>query len=412
MKIIADVKIKEAFVNLSAWSGEQMNLPQVSIIIPCYNAERYVGDAIESALSQKCTVQVIVVDDGSTDRSAEVVERYVPAVQLVRTPNHGIACARNVAIDLLKAPYALLLDNDDRLNQDALCQLLSAMQGSQQRVVYGRFQGWNHDMTRRLAIPRLASLKPHPFEFLSCQDFTPPGAVLFPTSAFDKVGKLDQAVAGCDDWDFLMRLARAGLTFHGINKVVFHYRRLASSASNRPRHMLDAGLEVIRRAHHPDVRVHDDNFPTGLPIESLAQKQFLWGADCFALAAVRGISAEIDDVFANIPVPPNPCWETFTVTVRKMLVWHCQPYRDGTTDPFRDGLIQSARYLKQRLSAFDPHSQACKSLIYPDFTQLIKRPGPRKAVRLWSEWRAAKSILAAIGDDPDDAPMSTPESAS
>jgi len=372
--------------------------PQVSIIVPCYNAERYVGEAIESALSQDCTVQVIVVDDGSTDGSVEVIQRYEPAVQLVRKQNQGIANARNAAIALLQAPYALLLDNDDRLASDALAQLLGTMLGSQQRVVYGRFQGWNEDMTQRLAEPRLASLNPDPFVYLSRHDFTPPGAVLFPTSAFDRIGQFDQTVAGCDDWDFLIRLARIGFEFEGINKVVFHYRRLSSSASNRPRHMLDAGLEVIRRAHAPDARVRDDKFPAGLPDDTLAQKKFLWAADCFALAAVRGNPTEMDEVFSSTPIPSNPCWKTFAVNVRKQLAWHCQPYGNGTSDPFRDGLINAARYLGQQLPQFVPRSELCNALIYPDFVQLAKHPGPRKALRLLKEWREAKSVLAALGE--------------
>jgi len=372
--------------------------PQVSIIIPCYNAERFVGEAIESALSQDCTVQVIVVDDGSTDRSAEVVQGYEPAVQLVRSSNQGIAKARNAAIAMSSAPYALLLDHDDRLAGDALKHMLAAMQGSQRRVVYGRFQGWNEEMTQRLAVPSLAALNPHPFEYLSQHDFSPPGAMLFPGSAFGRVGPLDQAVAGCDDWDFLVRLARGGYEFVGIQHIVFHYRRLGSSASNRPCQMLAAGLEVIRRAHAPDTRVANDQFPAGLPEHFLPHKQFLWGADCFALAAVRGDTAEMDEVFGGVPIPIDPCWKTFAVNVRRMLAWHCQPYRREDFDPFQEGMIRAACFLAKKLPQFRPRSELCNALIYPDFAQLVKRPGPRKAFRLLQEWRAGKSVLAALGD--------------
>ena len=374
-----------------------MNSPHVSIIIPCYNAERYIGDTIESALSQECLVQVIVVDDGSTDDSVRHVRRYEPAVELIRTENRGIAAARNAALELVRAPHFLLLDHDDRLAEHALRRLLTAADQSERRVVYGQFQGWNQDMTRRLAVPELQLLAPTPFEFLSRQDFTPPGAVLFPTGAISRIGEFDQSVAGCDDWDFLMRLARAGDEFVGIRQVVFHYRRLSSSASNQPIRMLRAGVEVIRRAHAPDERINDDQFPLGLASDEMEQKQLLWAADCFALAAVRGNQDEMQEVFDHFPRPHDPDWKSFACTFRKMLAWHTQPYCDDRESPFRDGLVEGSRFLADNVAEFQRGSEPFRCLVYPNFAELVAHPGPRKAIRLLKEWFEARSVVAALG---------------
>ena len=354
------------------------------------------GEAILSAVSQNSNLQVIVVDDGSTDGSLEEIEKYASQVELLRTANQGIADARNRAIEKVQAPYTLLLDHDDRLAPGAVETLLLPMQNSQDRVTYGRFEGWDATMTRRLAVPALAGLAPDPMQYLSQGDFTPPGAILFPSSAFQRVGLLDQSVAGCDDWDFLVRLARSGYDFHGIDRVVFHYRRLATSASNRPQQMLAAGLEVIGRAHAPDDRVQQDRYPEGLAAEFMLAKQFLWGADCFALSAVRGQESEMEEVFCRIPQSEESCWYSFVLHIRQMLAWHCQPYGQRDTDPFGNGLFRAAQFLQQKLSTFEYGSKLWNALLYPGFSELLRRPGPRKAVRLIKEWRQGKSVSTRL----------------
>ena len=168
------------------------------------------------------------------------------AVQLLRTTNRGVSQARNAAIELLKAPYTLPLDADDRLVPGAVQHLLAAMNGKQDRLVYGRFQSWNTDMTKPLSQASLLRLRPNPFNYLSRPNFSPPGAILFPTSAFGRVGGFDHSLAVGEDWDFWIRLARIGLQFVGTKKVVFHYRRQPSSASNQPLRALTDGIEVIR----------------------------------------------------------------------------------------------------------------------------------------------------------------------
>src|SRR5437870_5008653 len=86
----------------------------VSIVIPCHNYARYVGEAIESALAQTHQpVEVVVVDDGSTDASKDVVSGY--AVTLLAQPNRGVCAAANAGIRASRGEFVLRLDADDRL---------------------------------------------------------------------------------------------------------------------------------------------------------------------------------------------------------------------------------------------------------------------------------------------------------
>ena len=88
--------------------------PLVSVIIPAYNAERYLAEAIESAFSQTyLPVEVIVVNDGSKDGTEAVARRYLPRIKFASQPNGGISKARNTAIEMSEGAFLALLDADD-----------------------------------------------------------------------------------------------------------------------------------------------------------------------------------------------------------------------------------------------------------------------------------------------------------
>src|SRR5919112_4207473 len=92
----------------------------VSVIIPCYNQARFLGEAIESVLSQTYPhFEVVGVDDGSTDNTSEVASRY-PGVRCIRQENRGLAEARNAGIRHSRGSHLVFLDADDRLLPGAL----------------------------------------------------------------------------------------------------------------------------------------------------------------------------------------------------------------------------------------------------------------------------------------------------
>ena len=100
-----------------------MTRPVVSVIVPLYNLRQFVAEAIESALAQTLPpdeVEVIVIDDGSTDGGGEVVERYLPRVRYFRQENRGLSAARNAGIRVARAPSLTFLDADDRILPEKL----------------------------------------------------------------------------------------------------------------------------------------------------------------------------------------------------------------------------------------------------------------------------------------------------
>ena len=110
--------------------------PLVSILIPAYNAERWVADAIQSALRQTWQrKEIIVVDDGSTDRTAEIAKRFGSKIKLVSTPNRGLCAAVNLAYSLSQGDYIQELDADDILSPDKIERQLGALRSGESKRI-------------------------------------------------------------------------------------------------------------------------------------------------------------------------------------------------------------------------------------------------------------------------------------
>ena len=110
-----------------------MDKTKLSIIIPVYNAEDYLSRCLDSILNQAMnSYEVILVDDGSTDSSALICDRYSatdPRFRTVHKSNGGVSSARNAGLNLAKGEYIMFVDSDDALASDALEALTSKLNG-------------------------------------------------------------------------------------------------------------------------------------------------------------------------------------------------------------------------------------------------------------------------------------------
>ena len=117
----------------------------LQIIVPAYNVERFVAQCLESALHQKTRYSYIitVVNDGSTDRTSEIIESYSTQhsdrMEVINQENRGFSGARNVALKYLRGKYITFLDSDDMLEDGAIESLLSCAESSGSDIVQG---GW------------------------------------------------------------------------------------------------------------------------------------------------------------------------------------------------------------------------------------------------------------------------------
>ena len=182
--------------------------PLVSILIPCYNAERWIGQAIESALAQTWSEkEIIVVDDGSMDRSLEVIRQFDGRIQWETGPNRGGNVARNRLLELARGHWLQYLDADDYLLPDKIAQQMTFIAAhSNPDVVFGpvTWEYWSELETRRELVP---IPPPHDDWVLLARWRLPQtGALLWRKQAIIDVGGWKSDQPCCQEHELYLRL--------------------------------------------------------------------------------------------------------------------------------------------------------------------------------------------------------------
>lgn len=199
-------------------------MPSVSVIIPTYNRPHLLPRAIESAFAAGTDVEVVVVDDASTDETAEVCH-LLHRIKYVRLEhNQGVAGARNVGVLASSADYIALLDDDDVRLPGSLDLQLAALKESDAALIYG--QALFGGATDRTAHDRYPLHCPSGDVFwqLLTQNFIPSGSVVFHRSCLLGAGMFDPSLAGIDDWDLWIRVAATN-SVAALDQPVLIWRR-------------------------------------------------------------------------------------------------------------------------------------------------------------------------------------------
>lgn len=236
-----------------------MNAPLVSVIIPAYNCEAYIAQTLEGVLAQTHTaVEVIVVDDGSTDRTAEIVGSFGAPVRLLTQANQRVCRARNRGIEESTGDYLCILDHDDYWAPRKLELQLAALDRSPQAdVAFSNFLPWTPDEHGRFPAPE--SMFPqdvsdqidstysgwiyHHF-LIDCWMLT--SSALFRRRAFECSGSFDENLPYSEDWDLWLRMARQ----HQFIKLAYPttlYRQHPSQG-NRLTRPIDYRTELLEKA--------------------------------------------------------------------------------------------------------------------------------------------------------------------
>jgi O-antigen biosynthesis protein len=203
----------------------------VSIIIPCYNAADVVADAIDCALAQTYpAVEVVVVDDASTDDSREVVARYGDRVRALHLPaNRGPAHARNRGVDLADGEWVMFLDADNLMTPDTIDGLVDAVRrapGSLAACPWEFLQEGAEGWTKR-ALGRPFAPVGDPLAGWLEGHWTPPCALMYPRGLFLSAGGFDDAIRRNEDGDLAMRVFACGAGLALATRGKGYYRRHA-----------------------------------------------------------------------------------------------------------------------------------------------------------------------------------------
>jgi glycosyltransferase involved in cell wall biosynthesis len=221
--------------------------PLVSIVIPCFNQARYLPESIGSALAQSYRpVEVIVVDDGSTDGTTDVASRF-DGVRCLRQTNQGLAHARNAGLAAARGRCIVFLDADDRLHPEAVTRGIRALAGrSDAGLAFGRARVIDADGTVMFTAPEVPLPDDGYAALLESNIIWTPGVAIFRREALGDAGGFDASVHAAADYDLYLRIARRyAVVGHG--EIVADYRHHPASMSRRAAVMLRTTLAVHRR---------------------------------------------------------------------------------------------------------------------------------------------------------------------
>jgi glycosyltransferase involved in cell wall biosynthesis len=199
--------------------------PLVSILIPCYNNEKYVGEAIESALNQSYPkVEVIVVDDGSADGSLEVIKSYGARIAWRTGFNRGACAARNTAFKLSKGKFIQFLDADDILLPMKIEKQLPDLLSGLADVVVCKgalFGDGRPDRPIKKPTPDPAGFDPVEYVIKFPLGTERP---LYRRTFVEMVHGYRENVPRGQDWDFNVRIAAAGARFSLVDEILVRHR--------------------------------------------------------------------------------------------------------------------------------------------------------------------------------------------
>jgi GT2 family glycosyltransferase len=235
---------------LTARAMSAANTPSISVIIPCFNCETYVVASVRSVYAQSWPdIEVIVVDDGSTDRSAELVRANFPDVKLIQQANQGVAAARNNGLAHATAEWIAFLDADDIWLDSKLAMQWALLQSSREvRMCYAAWHVWQSDAPDP-AEELLAQLRDnatasdrtqpagasgwiYPALLLDCVVWT--STVLAHRSVFDEVGVFDTSLRIGEDYDLWLRASRVTQILRVPEKLALYRTHLASITKSAP----------------------------------------------------------------------------------------------------------------------------------------------------------------------------------
>jgi glycosyltransferase involved in cell wall biosynthesis len=200
--------------------------PLISVVMPCYNTERYIGEAIGSILSQGIeSVQIVVIDDGSTDRSADIARGFTGRVECRSQANAGISAARNAGVALARGKYLAFLDADDIWTPGSLRLRLEQLRRGAE-CVFGGVENFISPDLSEGERDRVGPIPPTMTGRLT-------GTMLIERRAFDRVGSFDSSLKIGEMFDWVGRAEQAGVATVLIDDIVLRRRVHSNNTTMR-----------------------------------------------------------------------------------------------------------------------------------------------------------------------------------
>jgi glycosyltransferase involved in cell wall biosynthesis len=229
------------------------NSPLISIIIPTYNGEKYIDEALLSVFTQTYkNYEVIVVDDGSvTDSVARICDKYKGGIKYIRQQNKGLAAARNTGIRNSKGDYLAFLDDDDlwlpeKLEKQVRLYKDLESKGITAGIVYTGIEDINE--TGKPLYKTLYRSSGYCYDILLFIDFIGYGgsSAMVPSSILIDVGYFDETMRRVEDYDLWIRIAKR-YPIYSVNDYLVKYRNRDGSLHKEPLEMIKGEMYILNK---------------------------------------------------------------------------------------------------------------------------------------------------------------------
>ncbi|RMG06218.1 MAG: glycosyltransferase, partial [Cyanobacteria bacterium J055] len=228
----------------------QVHFPKISVIIPIYNGERTIRETIQSVLDQTFTdFEIIAIDDGSTDRTVEVVRSIKDhRVKVFSYPNGGQAASRNRGMERALGAYFAFIDADDLWTPDKLEMQLKALEENPEAGVAYSWVDYIDESNRYVRPGGRLNVNGNAYGHLLLTNFLENGSnPLVRREAIQKVGNFEETLPPSEDWDLWLRLA-AEYDYVCVPHAQIKYRISSTSQSSNVERVEASCLRVLDRA--------------------------------------------------------------------------------------------------------------------------------------------------------------------
>ena len=274
--------------------------PKISVVIPSYNGAHFLPKSIESVLAQDEVVEeIVVVDDGSTDNTADVVAQYAPRVRYVFQSNKGLAGARNTGIREASSEWVALLDCDDWWMPSKIREQKRAIQQNTVLVYTGILLVNSDGSTSVSRATPPEALWPQ----LRTKNLITPSTVIIRKDALLKIGGFNESIRACEDWDLWVRLFPYG-SFEAVSEPLTAYRVVSGSLSSNPERMLNTFQSIL-----------DTTLLNGLSgVQRAIWRRRAISSQLYSAALIAREGRKVRDEFAymlrSIATWPSPFWRS------------------------------------------------------------------------------------------------------
>lgn len=275
---------KTAWVCLPNASYHMCTEPCVSVVITLFNYSEYIYECLDSVCASNTSgltggFEVLVIDDGSTDDSANMVEEYIeksktPICLVRKLFNTGIGDARNVGLKIARSPYVFILDADNWIYPNCLSTLYSVLNSSSYAGVYGIINKFDNYSKEGIGL-------------LSCFEWDVrelvKGAYIDAMAMFDRNVLLNRGGysteliqygwLGWEDYDMWLKLAQSNYTCKLVPQILSAYRVHPSSEINIMNQYLTSMAKYFRKKFSSLMSKYDVDIPFGIPVVDLEPEQ-------------------------------------------------------------------------------------------------------------------------------------------